>query len=474
MNVLFLIPDTFSSYPGATVPHLGVAYLIAVLKRAGIRAHVMDIGLRHSDSHLIKLVKSIKFDLIGVTAYSIGFRRTSKLIDLLRAHTDSPIVLGGSHVSAFRKEVFHQAQVDFAIKGEGERPLLELCNELSKNNREIPNIRGLIWKHGNRIIENADSPYLTNLDALPYPAFDSFELSKYVFFAEKRIPIATSRGCPYRCIYCAVRLSMGRIFRPRSPKNVVDEIEHWYDRGWRYFDLVDDCFTLDIERAAEICDRLNEKNLRISWSLGNGIRLDKINEKLLRRMKRAGCVFLCYGLESGDNEVLEKIKKGVTTEQAEEVFRLTRQIGITFAVNFIIGHPGETYNKALKTIDFARRIPANYVNFYNLIPYPYTELYNWIMRNGRFIENYKDYLESVATRIRKPVFDTDDFPVEDRFRALKQGFCLAKRSHLSCRLGSFAGTVLAPIANSDALYFLGRKAVFGSAFGRKLFNLIKR
>ena len=477
MKILFVIPEVYASYPGAMVPHIGVGYAISILRNNNIETKVIDMRLGYQKEELVDLINNFQPDLIGVTAYSFSFNHTKELLKSINSVKRCPLVVGGPHVSAYKKDIFKQAEMDFAIVGEGEYPLLELCQALSVNQNEskiaLSEIKNLIWKDGNELVENERAPLIRDLDAIPFPAFDAFELNKYVFSAEKRIPIATSRGCPYSCIYCSVRLSMGQSFRARSAENVVNEIEQLNKKGWKYFDIVDDCFTMDMERAKKVCDLLIERNIKVNWSMGNGIRADRVDEELLRKMKQAGCVFLAYGLESGDDEILKVIKKNITIEKALKAFRLTKKVGIKFAVNFIIGHPTETYQTAMKSLRFAAFIPADYVNVYNLIPYPYTELYAWVEKNGTFLVNKEDYLYRIATRVNEPVFETPEFSKKERIKALEKGYALAKRTHLRYRFGALS-TLIWPIVKNDNIYFAARKIVFGSKLGRTIFNKLKR
>jgi radical SAM superfamily enzyme YgiQ (UPF0313 family) len=231
---------------------------------------------------------------------------------------------------------------------------------------------------------------------------------------------------------------------------------------------------MDLKRAKAICDLITENGMNIRWSLGNGTRADRMDEDLLHKMKKSGCAFVAYGLESGDDEILKTIRKGLTVEKALHAFELTRKVGIPFAVNFIIGHPTETYEKAMNTLRFASSIPSDYVNIYNLIPYPRTELFEWILKNGRFLVNPSTYLQWIATRVKEPVFETPEFTREERLIALNKGFALARKSQLRYRFGRTGAFLLQwPATNSEYFYLLARKAIFGSKTGRRLFNILK-
>lgn len=280
MRVLFVIPKiTFgTSYQ----PHTGVAYLIAMLKRHKISVKVMDMQLGYDANSLFKMLDEFSPDVVGVTSYSLGYERAYEIIDEIKLHGNYLVVIGGPHTSAFQSKVLAETKADFAIKGEGEYALLELCRTLESWSKNYEKIKGLIWRNGSSVTENEDRPLIRELDVLPFPDYEEFELKKYLCYGEKRLPIITSRGCPYQCIFCSVRLSMGNEFRARSPLNVVDEIEYWYRKGWKNFDINDDCFTLDLNRAKKICDLIIKRRLQITYHLYNGIRADRIDEELLK------------------------------------------------------------------------------------------------------------------------------------------------------------------------------------------------
>ncbi len=472
MKVLFVIPRIFANYPGALNPHLGVGYLAAVLLRDKTNVKIVDMQLGYKFGYLLNVINGYKPDLIGVTMFSFSFIETYKLINRLKDIAKCPIVVGGCHVSSFRKTVLEDCKADFAIFGEGEYSLVKLCKMLSQKKKDFKKINGLIYRGGNKIIEDTPTRLIENLDELPFPAYEKFELKKYSYYIDKRLPITTSRGCPFLCVYCSANLTVGRGFRPRSPENVVEEIGHWYKQGFRVFEFVDDCFNFDMDRAKQICDLIVKKELKIEWRCGNGIRADRVDEELLRKMKKAGCTFTSYGLESGNSEVLKEMKKAITLKKAVETFKLTKKVGLTFAVNFIIGHKNETYKKAMDSVRFASKIPADYVNFHNMMPYPGTELYEYIKQNGRFILPAARYLTDTATKVERPVFETSEFSLKEREIALRKGMALTRKTHLRCRLGLFS-SILWPLVKNEKIWHLSRRFVMGTTIGRKAFNLLR-
>lgn len=474
MKVLFVIPKT--SFGTTYQPHTGIAYLTAMLKKHGISVKIIDMGLGYSSNELFKILDGFDPDLVGVRCYSHRYKKAYEIIDTLKSFRNHTVVIGGPHVSVIRAKVLDETKADFAIKGEGEYALVELCKATETENGGYKGIKGLIWRDENKIIENPDRPFITDLDTLPFPAYERFELEKYVCYLERRLPIITSRGCPYQCIFCSIRLSMGNKFRARSPENVVDEMEYWYNKGWRNFDFNDDCFSLNLDRAKKICDLIVERALKITYQLYNGIRADRIDKELLKKMKASGCTRVFYGCESGNPEILKKIKKGITLEHVRRAVKMTNEVEMESAVTFIIGHPYETFKEAMETVNFAKTLPASFVVFYNLAPFPGTELFEWVKDNATLLYPVEAYLNEISHGKQeiKPVFETKDFTAEERKKALKIGFSLTRKKTLQYKLGRTFGYLAYLLAKPYAFYDLGLKIFLGTNAGKKLYNSIKR
>lgn len=478
MKILFINPWLKTLFgdekakPGH--PHLGLAYLIAVLKQNGITGiDIFDQGLEGNDDILYKKIDTFKPDLIAITIFSYCYDYAENLIKNIKEYTTIPLIVGGPHVSATKGDILVRTSADFAMKGESEVSFVKFISELS-GSKNYPKVGNLIWRDttGN-IVENEMEPLIKDIDKIPFPAYEFFNFEKYNYFVTKTLPIITSRGCPYGCNFCSVKLSLGRGFRPRSPKNVIGEMKHWiktYKIG--RFEINDDCFNLNIERAERICDLIVKEGLNIKYELYNGIRADRVSERLLRKMKDSGCVFISYGCESGNQEIVNKMGKGLELEKVREAVELTNKVGIRNSVNFIIGHKDETYETAMETIKFARTLPTNFVNFYNVIPYPGTDLYNWASKNASYMMPLDEYLGKVGSRDLIPVFETKEFPREDRIKALKRGYALYEKTVLRFRLGKVLGYIAYLISRSRILFSLGRKFALSNRFGFYIYNLL--
>lgn len=414
MKVFLIIPNIAGQYFRTGQPHVGVAYLAGSLLKNGHDVKVADLRVEPDEVVLYRNIRKFKPDLLGVTCVSLGYLNTYKLITRLKKKFKIPIIIGGPHVATFREKVLKESDADMAAIGEGEETLLDLIKNLPQ--KKLDNVKGLIWKKNKMVINNPPRPFIQDLDRIPFPAFHVFPMKKYF---DKKIPIVTSRGCPGNCTYCMAKILLGQRFRPRSPENVLEEIEYWYRKGYNFFEFNDDCFSADIKRAEKICDLMIKNNLQISWEIRNGIRVDRITPKLAKKMRNAGCRFVAFGVESADQEVLRLMKKGILLKQVKRAFKIMKKVGIGINAFFMIGTPGDTFKKFLKTYRFAESANPDEVRFYNTIPYPGTELFEWIKSNGKFLIPPERYLNEIERWEGKPVFETDNFSAEERAKAFK-------------------------------------------------------
>lgn len=474
-NVLFVIPRNKSRINACTdtpyYPHLGVASLLAFMKKHGYVAQVFDAGLYDRYKGITGRIEKIHPVFIGVTTYSYSYPYVLETIELLKSLTSIPVVVGGPHVTATKKEILQNSQADFGVVGEGELTVVQLANALSSDSSDFSMIRGLIWRKGKEVIENAPQIPIQDLDNLPYPDFESFDIKHYPSYSRRSLPLLTERGCPYPCTFCSMRKTG---FRPNSPKRVVEEIEHWVGRGFIHFDVNDDVFNFDPRRVMAICDLIIKKKLDIKYELYNGIRADKITFKMLQKLKKSGCIFLSYGLESGTPEILTRIQKRISLEQVRQAVEWTKEVGIPFSVNFIIGHPGEKFETAMESVSFAETLPATWVNFYNLVPFPGTPTFNWVKKNGHFLVPLESYLYEVSYRNNKPVFETDVFTESERMFVMQKGTNLYNKSALIYRFGKVFGTLIYVSLRSKMLLKLGRYFFTRTEFGKQQYGSVKR
>lgn len=456
MKFLFVIPKNkfaFFGYRGIspTFPHLGVAYLIAMLQREGIEVRLFDDSSERVHDELLNLIDEYRPHLIGMTIYTLSRPFAYELIQKIKDKTNIPVVLGGAHVSTIKSLILEETKADFAITYEGEYPLIELVNELRSTNPHFELVKNLIWRDDGKIIENPIRPFVIDLDKLPFPQFDLYDIRVHPSYGEKIVPLISSRGCPFNCNFCSVKLHMGRGFRKRSPQNVIEEIKYQYTKGYHQFDFNDDCFTLHKKRAEEILDLIIDSGLKIKFQFYNGLRVDSVDPNILKKLKEAGCFYISYGCESGNEEILKKIHKGITLQQVKESVKWSNDVGIACSVNFIIGHKEEIYKTAMDSINFARGLPADFVNFYNLIPYPGTEAFEWASQHGHFLVDTNNYLEAISYADNIPIFETKEFTREQRQKITQIGFAIHERKVLRYRFGKIIGLLLFILTRNSKL-----------------------
>ncbi|MEK6732739.1 MAG: radical SAM protein [Candidatus Omnitrophota bacterium] len=394
--------------------HTGLGYISECLDNAGIENEIYEPALGNGYSGLRKSILNFKPDLIGYSMMSFRYKYNYEIIAKIKNEFSSlTIAAGGPHITAFGKKALLDCHaIDIGIMMEGEEILPEICK-----GKSLDEIAGIIYRKENRdIIQTQPRDLIEDLDKMPFPRYKRFNIDAY----PKIIPIVTSRGCPYQCIFCPIGSVMGKRFRARSAYSVGDEIEFWHKKGFRDFSIADDAFNFIEKRVCDICDEIEKRKLSgIRISCGNGIRADKLDNQLLKRMKEAGFYHLAFGVESASNKVLGILKKGETIEKIEESIKEACRIGFWVELFFLIGSPGETWADVEESIKFALRYPIYRADFYNLIPFPDTELYRWAEERNCFIFPHPQYLDTIMHHVNKPLFATPELTIQERKKAFR-------------------------------------------------------
>lgn len=407
-KVLLINLPVKGAYLGTYRVLAGLGYLSECLSFQGIDNIVIDVGLGYSLRQVEKKIREWGPDLIGISMLTFGYKHNYlKINELKKNFPNIPIVVGGPHVSLLREKTLAECEgIDFGVVLEGEYILLELCE-----GKKVAKIAGLIYRDDAEIIYNGDRPFIEELDKIPFPRYEKFELHKYI----REIPIITSRGCPFQCTYCAVRNVIGNRFRARSASNVVDEMEYWYHRGYRQFNFLDDNFTLIKRRVYEICDGIKKRGLKnLFLQCSNGVRADRVDRELLERMKDIGFRSLAFGVESGNDRILKRMKKAESVQTIEKAIKNACELEYDVALFFVVGTPGETIQEVWDSIRIAQKYPVMKVNFYNLVPYPRTELFDQIQEKGGFLQQPEEYLNNASPYSDKPIFKTQEFSLKDK------------------------------------------------------------
>ncbi|MEK6732220.1 MAG: radical SAM protein, partial [Candidatus Omnitrophota bacterium] len=360
---------------------------IAVLERDGHVCKFIDGAARDiSFAETRRIFSDFKPDMVVINATTpsidsdITYARMCKEESNGRAIT----VMTGPHVSAEPEDTLKRGQgfLDAIARREYDWTLKDIAAGSS-----FSNIQGVSYFNSGEIAHNPDRQFIQNLDSLPFPAWRHIDPKDYYSPAKRNpfLTIVTGRGCEGRCIFCLFpQVMYGREYRYRSPENALDEIQ--YDiklfPNLKEIMFEDDTFTLakHISRLEKICKGIIDRNIKISWSCNARPEIQDIS--ILKLMKQAGCRMMCVGFESGDDEMLKSLKKGITADRMRNFAILARKAGISVHGCFVIGSPGETPDSVKKTIKFAVKLPIDTAQFSGLCAYPGTEFYNWCKDNN--------------------------------------------------------------------------------------------
>ncbi len=411
----------------AVTPPLGLAYLAAILEKNNFKINIIDCYAENLGfDDLKKIINEIKPDVVGITTnVDIIYHSllTAKIIKEILPNTI--ILLGGPQATSTYKYLLKYNFIDYIVLGEGEYTTLELLQKI-KNNESVETVKGIAFRKNNKIIRTQDRGFIENLDELPFPAWHFFpNLKKYKYFTltNRPLPILTTRGCPYKCIYCT-KCIHGYKVRYRSPENIVDEIKHCIKKyKVKEFGIADDHFTFDAKRTIKLCDLIIKSKLKIKMTLSNGIRVDTISKKLVNKLYSAGCWFIAIGIESGNQQVLNKIGKEIKLEQITKSIKIIKQKNIIVAGYFIIGLPYDNLKTIKDTIKFAKNSDLDLAIFNLGIPFPGTKMFNLIEKYGRFTFPSKvKFLRGMNTQYEGPYFEIWNLKKEDVIKSHKKAY----------------------------------------------------
>lgn len=411
-RVMLIKPIYFRSHYGHRHLPAGLGYISEALNRVGILNTVVDMGLGYDLEELKSKIQKFEPDLIGVSIMSLGYKDTYGMInELKKAYPEIAVIAGGPHVSTLRERVMRDClSIDYGVTLEGEQTIIDLCSD----HIPVTEIKGLLYRDSSREIKyTGNREFISDLDTNGFPTYSQFELHKY----PPAITVTTSRGCPYACIYCSAHIAIGKRFRFRSAESVADEFEYWHKRGLQEFWIADDNFTLRQERAWQICDEIEKRHLSgLKIACGNGIRADKVTRELLARMKEVGFYQLAFGVEAGTDEILKRLRKSETINTIEYAVKNACDLGYQVKLFFLLGSPGETKDDIRNSINLATKYPVYDVCFNNLIPYPNTELFDWVTERGYLKEGWEVYLNDASHKDNEPFFRTPELSFKERKR----------------------------------------------------------
>jgi anaerobic magnesium-protoporphyrin IX monomethyl ester cyclase len=339
---------------GGMMPPLGLGYLAAVLEQAGYRVDLVDMqaeGVRGPD--LTRMVRERQPRVVGISTMVVTYRNGLRAAQVVKqALPATKVVVGGPQATFLVEETLACPAVDVLVRYEGEETLVELMHHYDGDGPALDRIRGIAFRDGGRIYQTERRSLIADLDSLPLPARHLFKSQLYA----KPGVLITARGCPSRCVFCAANaLYPSPPYRARSPHLVVDEIEGMVnEHGLDSFLIADDTFTLCPERAMRICDLILERGLAVKWTCE--ARVNTMTPKLARKLAQAGCTGVQYGIETGNAEIMKRIRKGIKLDQVEKVVKLTQFAGLDIVCSFIVSHPWDTEETILQTIRLGRKL----------------------------------------------------------------------------------------------------------------------
>jgi radical SAM superfamily enzyme YgiQ (UPF0313 family) len=368
MNVLLLAsPYPLEEFPS---PPLGLCYAAGAFQTAGCKVRIMDFIVQdYSAEKLNKELDLFNPDIVGTNSVTMNHKEAVALLKAVKDHNPGIVTLmGGPHISFDYEETLrNHPEIDLAVIGEGEKTITELV-PIIHDRGEWRTIKGVAYLENGLLIKTPKREFIADLDTLPRPPRDLLPLSKYQALGLP-ISIITSRGCPYQCIFCVGSRMVGQKFRTRSIPLIVDEIQSLLELGFEQINFADDFFTVNKKRVQAICAEIKTRNLKFGW--GVFARADSVDREILQTMKEAGCHTVLFGIESGNQQMLDRINKRIKLEQIKQAVFFCKEVGMRVLGSFIVGLPGETHETMMDSHKLAQELDVPY-GFHFLSPFPGT------------------------------------------------------------------------------------------------------
>jgi len=436
LKIILINPRLREWSPNIWIP-LGLTYVASVLEKEGHIVKIIDMNAeRMTDSDLIQNLNK-DTNVVGITGMITEYQKILKISTLVKdTLPDVKIILGGPLATTLPRELLEYSHADFLVMGEGEKTTPALIHAI-EHESDVAEIRGIAYRNNGKVIITEPVIPIDDLDTIPFPARHLLNMDKYTknhfesfgFEIEgydkiRSTNLISSRGCPYDCTFC-FRDMWGYKWRGRSAKNIVEEMELLNSKyGMNGFLFNDDTFVLSKKRVFEFTRLLKESHLDVIWYC-NG-RINLIQKDLLKAMYDSGCRGIAYGIESGNQSILDSMKKNITLDQVRNVVKWTKDIGINAAGYFMIGMIGETKETIQDTIHFAKELDLDFYGFSITTPFPGTELYSEAMKRGLMhvdMTSLKTFDFDINVNLTKDC--TDDDLKEFKYKAFKE-FTLKK------------------------------------------------
>jgi radical SAM superfamily enzyme YgiQ (UPF0313 family) len=398
-------------------PPLGLGYLAAVLLKNNYEVDVVDCTTtKRSFEEARKEISKRKPDIVGITSTILTYKNALKIAKIAKEVCPKCVtIMGGPLVTFYDEKALQQCpELDIVVRKEGENTMLELVQRIEAS-KDYSDVLGTTCRKDGKILKNPDRPYIQNLDEIPLPARHLWPKESYQRYGI--FNLVSSRGCLQWCNFCTEVRLHGRKHRGRSPKNVVDELE-FLNKTYNAerFCFLDAAFTANQQRAADICDEIKKRKLKIRWSCET--RVDMVTKDLLRKMNEAGCISIWFGVESGSPRILNGMKKGISLEQVERTFKWAKEAGIQPEPNMILGFPGETEKTTWESIRFVKKLNPDHMGCYAVAtPYPGTPMYDQVEKSGMLkVTDFDKYDTATVT------YDTPTLSMKQLEKIYDQSF----------------------------------------------------
>jgi len=428
MDILLVRPVDITKKNFYCTPYMGLGYLAAAVRKKGHNVKILHcIKEKMSLTDFASYIRNAKPSAVGFTCVSYDVNSVQESIRAVKGiDKNIPVIIGGAHVSAIPEvgmgEDFPDA--DYGFRGEAEIGFPMLLDIISgRSGSGIGEVPGLIWRDNGRVRVN-NQLFYENVDELGMPAWDlmdprEYEASPFSGFSRgfPLAPMISGRGCPFPCTFCSTKYQMGQKVRHRSVSLILEEMKLLINKyGVKEIQFLDDCFSVNKGKVIEICNGILDAGIKINWQCPNGLRIDTLDEEMLKVMKRAGCYHFSVGIESTNPDILKKMKKNITLELVEEKIAIAKRVGIKVTGFFILGFPGETKEDIKRTIRYARKLPIDKVLFSNFWPSPGTEIYETLEREGKITK------DKIGTHYFKATFPPEGMSPEELKRLQLFGF----------------------------------------------------
>lgn len=424
LDILFVIPWFGIGLTGGKFATLGaefpfsIAMLATNLEKQGFSTYLLDLNLeRQPLDALAAKIKENKPAIVGISSYSATVTNAEKIaLKVKEIDKSIPVILGGFHATAEPEQCLNLFQgFDYVMHGEGELSLSQFMQKFL-NKEDVTETPNLAFRNNGEVVINPAGPIIKNLDELPFPLIDKLNFKRYEptppnYHSLPTIGLMTSRGCPFKCTFCATHFQWNKTVRSMSRGLVVDWMEKFItDWGIRDFRFFDDTFTIPRKSAVEFCEEILRRDLKVHWNCYS--RVDTIDEELARLMKRAGCYHVKFGIEAGTQESLKRIKKNITLKRAREAIKEVKRCGMETKASFILGIHDETLEQSKETIDFALGLDLDYATFSIMMVFPGSEDYAVWKQAGRIPPDF---------RWDRPLY-TSPHDIEDIKKLLKTAY----------------------------------------------------